>query len=128
MSKNKHYLRYKNIIIGYFHLVNEKLLYIPIPELAGSIDGWRGYPRGLYPVNEHELPNLIPLVKYTPTEEDIRGWLSERVFPENRQGSHKLLNSMGLSKYDEWEIAKRTKAISHNDFYGLVRIWRMNLV
>ncbi|WP_184185019.1 hypothetical protein [Paenibacillus sp. JGP012] len=55
----------------------------------------------------------------SPNEEDIRLWLSDRVFPKERQGANQILESLGLSTYDSWEIAKKTHAISLNDFYWM---------
>lgn len=45
---------------------------------------------------------MLPLKEFTPGEEEIKLWLSDRVFPPNREGAYKLLHAMGLNSYDMW--------------------------
>jgi len=115
MSKEKYYLRNATVVIGHFINSKGKLSYTPAVENGSDLF----YPIGLYPIDESKLPKIVPIKNYVPKGSDIREWLGERVFPADRQGSHLLLNSLNISKYDEWEIAKKTKAITANDFYWM---------
>lgn len=111
------YLRHKDTIIGYF-VEREDVEYKPIRSTAMTLKGGLGYPLGLYPLDRHSK-KLLPVIDYTPTREDIELWLSERVFPPDREGAWYLLEQIGLSEYDRWEIAKKTMATSYNDYYWM---------
>jgi len=53
------------------------------------------------------------------TFEDLQEWIKDRVFPRDRCGCEDLLRELGLDFYDEWQIAKRTRASLMTDFYWL---------
>lgn len=38
-------------------------------------------------------------------------WAKKRCFPPERMGADKLLEELGLDRYDAWEIIKKTKAL-----------------
>lgn len=113
-----YFLRYKNKIIGIFSKIGNRLTYIPKKEIADTIPNDLGYPLGLFPLDKSKK-GLIPLINYIPSEDDIKLWLSDRVFPPDREGAYNLLNAMGLNTYDMWEITKITKAVSYNDHYWM---------
>jgi hypothetical protein len=117
MSEN-YFLRYKNKTIGVFSKIDNRLSYKPNKEIADTIPNGLGYPLGLFPL-DFSKKGLFPLINYFPSEDDIKLWLSDRVFPADREGAYNLLNAMGLNTYDMWEIAKRTKAVSYNDHYWM---------
>lgn len=64
-------------------------------------------PFGLFGQNKREVSTI-----------KFMEWASERCFPENRIGAEKLLNELGLDRYDGWEIVKITKAVMGNDYYS----------
>lgn len=47
---------------------------------------------------------IFPLINYTPSEDD-------RVFPKHRDEAYQLLESIGLSSYDAWDIFVYTKGM-----------------
>ncbi|CAM4494157.1 hypothetical protein [Paenibacillus xylanexedens] len=112
---NVYFLRYKNIIIGEFSLDGQK--YTPTVEAEKLGDA--GYPFGLYKLIHASSGELYIDRDKQPSQEDIKLWLSDRVFPKERQGANQILESLGLTTYDSWEIAKKTNAISLNDFYWM---------
>ncbi|EPY13692.1 hypothetical protein [Paenibacillus alvei] len=113
-----YFLRYKNTIIGIFIETIEGLRYYPSHDSADKLPNGLGYPLGLFPLDAKEY-GLIPNKNHTPTSEDITLWLSDRVFPKDRQGVEALLKEIGLAEYDMWEITKVTKGISLSDYYWL---------
>lgn len=113
-----YFLRYKNTIIGIFVETNEGLKYYPSQDTADKIPNGLGYPLGLFPLDT-EASGLIPNKNHIPTPEDITLWLSDRVFPKDRQGVEALLQEIGLAEYDMWKITKITKGISLSDYYWL---------
>ncbi|MFC5403328.1 hypothetical protein [Cohnella soli] len=118
MSDKKYFLRYRNTFIGWFEEANSRLHYTPSRPGANSIPSGLGYPIGLFPVILSGN-RLQPNPEYAPQHADIIHWLSDRVFPENRQGSHALLANLGLTRYDVWEIAKLTHAAVLTDNYWM---------
>jgi len=117
MSKEKYYLRYKDTVIGYFEEEKDTLDFTPTAD-SSLVPNDLGYPLGLFPAIEKRA-NLKPNKSHLVDRADINRWLSDRVFPKDRQGAHTLLRGMKLNSYDMWEIAKKTKAISFNDFYWI---------
>lgn len=118
MSKTKFYLRYKKTIIGWFENSDGNLHYFVLKTGADSIPSGLGYPIGMFPVVMKE-DRVFPDINHTPTHHDILHWLSDRVFPENRQGAYFLLQNLGLTHYDPWEIAKSTNASVLTDHYWM---------
>lgn len=114
-----YFLRYKNIIIGKFINNHPDLAYIPNAANASSIPNGLGYPIGLYPLDKSRFNRLVPDTLHKPEDKDIRRWLSDRVFPREREGVSALLDALGLSRYDVWEIAKRTHAVTMHDHYWM---------
>lgn len=109
----RYYLRHRNEIIGYFS--EDGKTYTPF-NFYNNKDMIKFFPPGLYKwkkVNDR----LEVVSKRLPSEQDISLWLSDRVFPEDRQGAEKLLKNLGLDYYDPWEIAIKTKGVSLNDMY-----------
>lgn len=45
----------------------------------------------------------------------MKAALFDRVFPRERIDAKSLLRDLGLTKYDEWEILKKTQLVSCND-------------
>lgn len=118
MSEEKYYLRYKNVIIGWFEQSENNLHYFVLKSGADCIPSEMGYPIGLFPVviiDNRALPDR----NSTPAHQDIIHWLSDRVFPEDRQGAYFLLHQLGLTHYDPWEIAKSTNASVLTDNYWM---------
>lgn len=116
MSK-RFFLRYKSTPIAVITETESGLAYESLPE-ARSLPYGLGYPIGIYPV-DFSSDHLRPDAAYVPTGKDILFWLGDRVFPKEREGSSALLKAIGLSEYDEWEIAKKTRATTYNDDYWL---------
>lgn len=79
--------------------------YTPTAEAAKLGDA--GYPLGLYKLKRNNSGQFYINKDTFPNEEDIRLWLSDRVFPKGRQGANQILESLGLFTYDSWEIAKK---------------------
>lgn len=81
-----------------------------------SIPSSLGYPLGLFPL-DYDSKNLKPKKEHRPTIKQVEHWISERVFPFEREGGDKLLENLGLEYYDPWEIAKKTNGVTPQDYY-----------
>ncbi|MEE4565217.1 hypothetical protein [Paenibacillus polymyxa] len=114
----KYYLRYKDKIIGTFLIKDNSKKYRPVHETARSIPEGLGYPLGMFPLDV-QADGINPVKNYNPTEEDIEFWLSERVFPPEREGAEELLKNIGIDDYNVWEVAKHTNAATSHDFYWM---------
>ena len=77
-------------------ITDNRLYYKSNKEIADSIPNGLGYPLGLFPLDLSKK-GLVPLINYVTGEDDIKLWLSDRVFPPDREGAYNLLNSMGLN-------------------------------
>ncbi|TMV43193.1 hypothetical protein FE783_35845 [Paenibacillus mesophilus] len=115
------FLFYKKMPIGKFIENGDILTYESIEINAKRIPNGLGFPIGLFPVSETWFSPQSIDSNHIPTKDDIYLWLSDRVFPEDRQGAEFLLHDLGLNSYDMWQIAKRTKAISMNDYYWIAK-------
>jgi len=113
----KFYLRHVDTVIGIITETPIGLMYEPTLE-AEDVPFGLGYPLGIYPLDPNS-PDLMPDKSYIPDSKNIKLWLEDRVFPRDRAGASGLLKSIGLGRYDEWEIAKYTKAITNNDDYWI---------
>lgn len=114
----KYYLRYKDKIIGTFLVKDNNIRYRPVHDVAKSIPEGLGYPLGMFPLDV-QAEGIKPITDHDPSAEDIEFWLSERVFPPEREGAEILLKNLGLETYDVWEVAKRTNAATTHDFYWM---------
>lgn len=52
----------------------------------------------------------------------VKNWVDARVFPPERQGIKGILQAMGLSKYDEFDILMYNDGVSHRDSTYLVEV------
>lgn len=114
----KFYLRYKDKIIGTFLVRDDDVRYRPVHDVARSIPEGLGYPLGMFPLDV-QAAGITPVMDYNPSVDDIEFWLSERVFPPEREGAEILLKNLGLESYNVWEVAKRTNAATSHDFYWM---------
>lgn len=115
----RYFLKYYDETIGYFIVSNQKKYFST--ENAKNIPYGHGFPLGLYPLDKSKKGIIFPLINYTPSEEDIYHWINDRVFPKNRDGAYQLLESIGLSSYDAWDIFIYTKGMTFLDFYWITR-------
>jgi hypothetical protein len=116
--QKKYFLKFKDTVIATIDELKNTLKYTVHSHNALEIENGMGYPLGIFPL-DISSNDLGPQKDYAPTEVDIRNWLSRRVPPKNRDGIEALLVELELSSYDVWSIAKKTKAISLNDFYWI---------
>lgn len=70
------------------------------------------YPYEFYQKLNSNLDNPVP-------SEKIREFFMERGFPEDRQGVEILLEQLGLSCYDYWQIALATNSKDCKDRYSI---------
>ena len=113
-------LKFKNQTVGYFIESEGQVEYQPNHEVASMLPSGQGYPVGLFrPIISNG--RMRPDIEHLPTSQDIERWLSNRIFPKERQGAEQILRSLRLNKYDPWRIAKKTRAISFNDYYWVDR-------
>jgi uncharacterized protein YlbG (UPF0298 family) len=117
-----YFLRYKRDVIGTFQEEDGRISYLAVLETAMGVPGGFGFPLDLFPLYpaKHELNHVRD---YHPTKKDIDLWLSNRILPPDRMKADHLLQSMslhlGLDIYNLWDIAKRTNAVSNEDYYWM---------
>lgn len=71
-------------------------------------------------VPQHYLPfGLFGFDKREVPLSEFVIWAKQRCFPKERVDSDKLLEELGLDRYDSWEIVKITKAKMGNDDYTI---------
>lgn len=73
----------------------------------------------LYRLRENIPRKYIPFGLFVNSDTEnmatVTNYFCERAFPENRVDCKKLLNKLGLKRYDEWEIIKITRAVLITD-------------
>lgn len=62
---------------------------------------------------------LFPNGSTVTTFARMREWAKRRVFDRNRTDKKELLESMGMTTYVPWEIAKFTRASLVHDYYWI---------
>ncbi|MEO2202380.1 hypothetical protein ABGV42_01335 [Paenibacillus pabuli] len=112
------FLKYGELTVGELQITVDRVMtYTP----RTSEDGYpidNSCPLGMYPVVQNNL-GFEPDIYYQPGTEDILFWLSDRVFPENRQNRQYYLGMLGLVEYDVLSIIEKTHGFSFNDFYWI---------
>lgn len=66
------------------------------------------------------LPYIFDIGFDCDMNDIINAWIKERVFPSNRLGNKRILNEIGLKKYDIKEIAKKSRCSVITDPYWIV--------
>ena len=71
-----------------------------------------GIPAACTPFGLFRDSNEVPML-------DVIKWFEDRAFPEERVDCERLLDELGLDRYDAWEIVKKTRGTLMTDYFWL---------
>lgn len=103
-------LMHKNREVGTITYDTEKDLFSF--ELNKDINNVKFLPPILYDYTDLKLD-------YKPSHQNVLWWIEDRVMPQNRDGVDFLLDKIGLSFYDAWNICKKNMGMSMEDYWWL---------
>lgn len=114
----QYYFKYSDITIGVIIKEREKITYVPNIPVADKLPPVIGYPPGIFQLDRTQNP-WMPCKTRVSNSSDILNWFARRTYSENRPDIKEILELLGLSRYDAWEVIRRTKAVSKSDRYWL---------
>lgn len=116
----QYYFKYSDITIGVVIKEDRELNYVPNIPAADKLPAIIGYPPGIFQLDRTKTP-WMPCKTKVSNSTEILNWFIKRSFSKDRPDIKGILELLGLTSYDAWEIIKRTKALSKSDCYWLTQ-------
>lgn len=112
MLKN-YLLKFRDVTLGTitYNELNDKFSF----EAINKEENYKLYPILFYGLEQLRTLNLDKIV----TDDDIRYFFEDRIYPRNRQGLSEILRKLNMQEWNLVDFCDKTRMINSMDYYWL---------